>query len=135
MPYLHYEKRCDQANIHKIIMDINSRAIWETKPRQGNNQGNNHTKEDSNMSSPTDSDDDHTSIGFTSCEPLEPASSPNPAATRWFSQKTQTLPAKDEEKSRFLRAEAALIEGYLNCQEKLHVSMPGHSLFLGFQSQ
>ena len=131
MPYLHYEKRCDQAKIHEIIKETKNRATWEQKTRQGNNQA----KEDGSTSSQLDSDDDRTTTGDTSCEPLEPAPSLKPVADRCFSQETQTLLAEDEEKSRFLNAEAALVKGYLNCQEKLHVSILGHPLFPGFQSQ
>ena len=131
MPYLHYEKRCDQAKIHKIIMDVKQRARWAHRPRHWNDQ----TKDHGEKSPPTDSDDDHTSIRFTSYESLEPAASPARGANRGLSRETQRLLAEDDEITGFLSAEAALIEGYQDGQKKLHVSTLDHALFFGFQSQ
>lgn len=123
MPYLHYEKRCNQAEIHEIIMNVEERAKWEPKLRQRNHP----TKENGSRSWPIHKDEDHTSIRFASCEPSDAAPSPTPTASPFILQKTPALQAEDgdREKSAFLEAEAVLIKGYLRDPKKLHVRITG----------
>ena len=119
MPYLHYEKRCDQAKIHKIIMKVKPRATWEQKLRQTNDQ----PEKEGSTPLPIDSDADHPSICATSYERLNQSQSPTSEQIACTSEEILRLPTEDEEQSRFLNAEAALIKGYLHGQETLHVSM------------
>ena len=128
MPYLHYEKRCNQAKIHEIIKHVKPGA---PKLRQRDN----HNEKTGSPSSQSDIDGDHTSPYATSCEPLNLSSSPASAANRVSVPQTQQMPSKDEGQSNFLDAEIALIEGYLYGQEKLHVSIRVRALFFDFKLQ
>ena len=126
MPYLHYEKRCDQAEIHKIIMNINRTAMQERKLRHRNDQ----SIEGRSTSSPVDSDDDHTSLG--AFESVKPSSGPTTATKLGPFEKASRLLAGEEGQLKFLNAEAVLIQGYLYGKETLHVSILGAALFLDF---
>ena len=128
MPYLHYEKRCDQARLHKVIVKVSRKVRREQMFRQRSN----HTEEDGNILSTNGSVEDNTSIIIIGPEPLNNSKS---APNRHLSQQTQRLPIEDEEQSRFLNAEEALIKGYLHGSERLHVSVLGHFMFLDYQSQ
>ena len=111
MPYLHYEKRCDQAKIYQVIKQINCR----NSHRRDLGECEYPLQLDEVTSSQNECDDGAASFVVDSEDSDKLANLPSAAN---LAQDFE----EDEERRTFLRAEKDLIRGYLGPQGPLHVS-------------
>lgn len=130
MPYLHYEKRCDQANIYEIIEQVNDRNIYG----QDTGECDYPLLVDEVTSSQNERDDGAASVVFDSEDSGKLAKSPSdPNLAERSSVASLPLDFEEgEEEQTFLRAEKDLIRGYLGPRGPLHVSTV-HYAYLCFR--
>ena len=126
MPYLHYEKRCDQAEMRDLIKQISG----ENSQPQDPGEGDDLTQANGDTSSQNGCDDGAIRIDVNSKNSTKIAKSLSGPAFAESSSVANSAPDSEEgeEQRRFLCAEN-LIRGYLGSQGPLHVSNLRQALF------
>lgn len=123
MPYLHYERRSDQARIDKVIKRI-IRSV-----RQEEDMHYQDPSMAGNTSSLDDSDDNQSQHNRFNSRSRRQSSSSAPAQSS--SQKNlQSSTMEGERQSSFLSAEEELITEYLYRQRPLHVGRSQRVIFM-----